>query len=105
MSEQHSGRSRHQTPPISFIINKTPRSRSISNDLQREPILQPARILERQLSVAVNLDVTTTIEKKSKVSQLIEQFEKSKATDNVHRRLPTSTYNIPALTSSNNSKI
>jgi len=111
MAEKYSSRTRYQRPPISRIIHQPQRSRSVSNDLERGPKLQPVRILERQLSVAINLNDTPTIEKRSKVAQLIEQFEKSKSTDNIHRSVknlhlsPSRTQYTPVPTSSDNSKI
>jgi hypothetical protein len=87
MTEKYSGRAHYPPPPINRIFHKPQRPRSISNGLEREPKLQPVRVVERQLSVRTDSNVTPTIEKISKVAQLIEQFEKSKSTNNVHRSI------------------
>ncbi len=108
MNEKYSGGSRHQPPPISCIVNKPQRSRSVCNELEREPKLQPVRVLERQSSLKTEIAVKSNIDKRSKVGELIEQFDKSKSTDNVHRstkNLQLLPHYTPALTTANNSKI
>ncbi len=111
MTEKYYGRSYYPPPPITRVIHKPQRSRSVSNGLEREPKLQPVRVLERQLSMRTDSNVTPIKEERSKVAQIIEQFEKSKSTENVHRsiknlQVPSSrTRYIPVRTVSNNSKI
>jgi hypothetical protein len=103
MTEKQSGKVRHQPPPISLRTHKIQRSRSISNGLEREPQLQPVRILERRTSIVLDSRVTQHTEKPSKVTQLIEQYEQSKSRENIHRSINNSS--TPALRSANKSKI
>lgn len=112
MAEKYSSRTRYQRPPISRIIHQPQRSRSVSNGLEREPKLQPVRVLERQLSVITNLNVTPIKEQqRSKVAQIIEQFERSKSTENIHQSIknlqvtPSIARYTPVRTVLKNSKI
>ncbi len=79
--------------------------------MEREPKLQPVRVLERQLSVITDLNVTPIKEQRSKVAQIIEQFERSKSTENVHQSIknlqvtPSIARYTPVRTVLKNSKI
>jgi len=112
MTEKYYGRSYYSPSSITCIINKPQRSRSVSNGLEREPKLQPVRVLERQLSVITNLNVTPIKEQqRSKVAQIIEQFERSKSTENIHQSIknlqitPSIARYTPVRTVLKNSKI
>lgn len=91
MAQRQIGRTRHAPPPPnSFIFNKPQRSRSVTNLLEREPKSQPVRLLERKLSSSSsNLNITSTNESKVKVSKLIEQFDRSKSTENIYQLTST----------------
>jgi len=109
MTEKQSGIARRQAPPISLRTYKVQRSRSISNGLEREPQLQPVRLLERRTSIAsADLGVTQNIEKRKKVAQLIERFQQSESSEYVHRsvnNLHLLSSPTPAHRSANKSKI
>jgi hypothetical protein len=109
MTEKQSGIARRQPPPISLRTYKVQRSRSISNGLEREPQLQPVRLLERRTSIAsADLGVTQNIEKRKKVAQLIERYEQSESCEYVHRsvnNLHLLSSSTPAHRSANKSKI
>lgn len=87
MAEKYLGRSRHQPPPTSRIFRIPQRSRSVSNGLEREPKSQPVRVLERKISMTTTSDVIPTKENTKKVTQLIQHFEKSKSTENLHQSM------------------
>jgi hypothetical protein len=107
MTEKQSSKTRHQPPPISLLKHKVQRSRSISNGLERQPPVQPARILERRTSITSNAEVIQHIEKPNKVAQLIEQYEKSKSIENIHQSIDNShsLSSTLALRSANKGKI
>ena len=107
MTEKQSGKTRHQPPPVSLLTHKLQRSRSINNGLEREPSVQPARILERRTSITSNSQVTQHIEKPKKVARLIEQYEKSQSIENIHQSIDNSQSlsSILALRSANKGKI
>jgi hypothetical protein len=86
MTEKPSNRSRRQ-PPTSTIKYKTQRSRSISNDLELGPVLLPIRRRERKTSMITDTDFTATVEKKSKVAELRERFEKMASAENTQSNI------------------
>lgn len=98
MSEKLSGKTRHHPPPISLYTRLPGRSRSVSNGLEREPKSQPVRFLERRSSITSDSSNTD----KRPVSQLIDYFEKSQSTDDVHQLQGSLSIN---QTSSNDGKI
>ena len=105
MSDKQATRAR-QPPPISLLTRKLPRTRSVSNDLEQEPRVKPARVLERQTSVTSVSDSIPNIGRKRHVTQLVEQFDQSRSRENVHRSIhSSSTHLTPIYNSSTDGKI
>lgn len=80
MSEKPSGKTRHHPPPISLFTRLPGRSRSVSNDLEREPKSQSVQLLERRSSVTSN----SSNDGKHRVSQLIDCFEKAQSIEDLN---------------------
>jgi len=112
MNEKTSNRSGRQLP-ISARNYRTQRSNSISNDLEREPILLASCRRERKSSTSTDLDPPAKIikEKRNRVSELRKHFETLASADNTQsnvkiRNLLTQATRCPsAPVSSHTSKI